>query len=470
MRCFVCNVLRCFLLNVLRCFVCTFTFWPIETVKDLVKNTITSEESRCSCMCNRDTDHLCTKSCCSCQCFRFIFRLVHILLIISGVFFQMITCFSRQNPYAHWMHHPNDTLIQDTNSSNQYCLLKCDIKKNFITGFIFPDAIISLLALWIYLIEPVAAIILKTECCNPLTDFLKIKKIYVDSPDKKLIEVVQNKQRRSKEFYYTSLRYLLIVTFYIVLSLSISGLYLHGFGINNNDVIIQSPIKIEILNSKRKVVLTALFFGFFALDLLYLQVIMRYAYQCTLLVYYLKSIKSKLTDEGNNNNGIDDGNEGNDEGNAQRNDRKFSRDDVKKAFKLLKQLNASSATTELVIIIAGFTAISCFINIFNTTDCHIHSLRKMQTLQVIAVTLRAILWTFVVIFPFNKAAQVNEAARKLSFNVALYHPEIKAAKYIATEIRLIGIRVRPWLPYVVIVVIIFVIMMGTNITSYIHFL
>ena len=371
------------------------------------------------------------------------------------------------------MHDRNDTLIQDdnTNSSIRYCLLKCDIKKNFITGFIFPDTIIALLALWIYLIKPVAAMISLNcgvkrckERCNPVIDFLKIKKIYDDSPDNKLIELIElvdvHTERRRKKFYCTSLRYILIVIFYIGLSLSISGLYLYGFGINNEkDVIIQSPIKIEYLTNNRKVALITSFFGFFALDLLYMQVIMMYAYQCTLLVYYLKS---KLTDDCNTNSINNDGNE---------NHSKGYREDIENAFKLLKQLNASSATIEMVIIIAGFTAINCVINLFDTTtDCHIHSLRKMQTMQVVAVTLRAILWTFVVIFPFIKAAQVNKVARKLSFKITLHHPKIKGAKYIASEIRLIGIRVRPWLPYVVIVVIIFVIMMGAKITSYIHFL
>ena len=373
--------------------------------------------------------------------------LLHILLIIFGVASQIFTCFSRQNPYAHWVHHPNDTLIQDTNSSTQYCLLKCDINKNFITGFIFPDAIIVLLALWIYLKKPVAAIILSVtdKSCTPLKDFLKIN----DSPIEKLIKETQCNDK----LCCTRCCYTLISILYIILSLSISILYLYAFGILTNDVVMQSPIKNKIVNNYMKdtKLMTGLsLLGFFAFDLLYIQVIIRYSYQCTLLVNYLNSIKSNL-----------------------------SNDKVENAYEFLKELNANSATIQTVIVIAGFTAISCGINLFDTTDCPIYSLTKeansevkwFQILQVTAVTLRGILWTWVVLFPFYRAAQVNEASRKLTLKIALYHPEIsKGAKYIATEIRLIGISVRRWLPCVVILVIFFVIMMGANITSYLHFL
>ena len=47
-----------------------------------------------------------------------------------------------------------------------------------------------------------------------------------------------------------------------------------------------------------------------------------------------------------------------------------------KVYKFLKQLNASSATTEFVILITGFAAISYVINLLNTTSCSIHSLDK----------------------------------------------------------------------------------------------
>ena len=74
-------------------------------------------------------------------------------MIISGVYFQIDTCFSRQNPYAHWVHACNFNESQNniTNSTIQYCRLKCDTdNNNFITGLLIPDVIIVLLSFWIH--------------------------------------------------------------------------------------------------------------------------------------------------------------------------------------------------------------------------------------------------------------------------------------------------------------------------------
>ena len=473
-------------------FVCAFTYWPYKRVKEIT--SIYLEHN------NNSTQCQCTLDCCRLTCIRFLLALVPISLIIFGVFSQMITCFSRQNPYAHWVHDPNDNLSNNisTNSNTRYCLLKCDINKNFITSFIFPDAIIALLALWIYLVNPLIKIIMKTE----------------DRTIEELLIVVRDKGL--KEFCCTSSCYILISMGYIISSLSISILYLFAFGIvrvkkDAYDAVMQSaPIPL----GKNKAMIFLSFLGFLAFDLLYIQVIMRYAYQCTLLVYYLDSINYELKD-------LCKDNVANPTSTVTHTDNvanltttvthtdsvanltttvthtdnvanltttvtdvvisklpNYNKGDVKSAYEFLKQLNATSRTTEMVIIIAGFTAINCVINLFNTTDCPIYSSNKeanseitYKIMQVAAVTSRAFLWIFVVLFPFHKAAQVNEASSKLRFKIALYHPQIsKGAKYIASEIRLIGIRVHPWLPYVVFFVIIFVIMMGSNIISYIHFL
>ena len=126
------------------------------------------------------------------------------------------------------------------------------------------------------------------------------------------------------------------------------------------------------------------------------------------------------------------------------------------------------------LYIAGFTAISCIINLLNTTDCPVYSessnqedhskINKKQTWQVVAITLRMILWTLVVLFPFYKAAEVNENFCQLSLQLTMHSRAFaKHSQYMSLEARLIGISVWPWIPKVAVFLLIFAIMLGSNI-------
>ena len=96
-------------------------------------------------------------------------------------------------------------------------------------------------------------------------------------------------------------------------------------------------------------------------------------------------------------------------------------------------------------------------------------------MQVLAMAVRLILWTFLTLFPFHKAAEVNVALRKLG--LAVHTPKHHACincyhrlNYITLKARLVGIPVHPWLPYVVVILLLFTIMIGSNITLYEHLL
>ena len=121
---------------------------------------------------------------------------------------------------------------------------------------------------------------------------------------------------------------------------------------------------------------------------------------------------------------------------------------------LLRQLNKSSVAIEIVITIAGFSAISCIINLLNATNCSMNNEAIMQLLQVNAVILRLLLWTFIALFPFYKAAKVNTVLREICLKLAMYSPEAekvsKGLKYFSPETRLLGISVQPWLPNMIV--------------------
>ena len=379
-----------------------------------------------------------------------IFKSLHVFLIIIGAFSQLIICFSRLNPYSHWVQESNMSI--NTNST-PYCQLECNIDKHFITAFIFPDAIIVLMSLWKLFVE-----LLDCPCwsrhCQCLKDCLNI--------NTDLNMLVEESQLPIETKYKKCL-------FYILLSLCVSISYVFAFGIHKADIQLQLPItssNININNTWRWLGIVGSIFGFLAIDLLYIQVITWYAYQCYILISYLNSINifpnQNQNQEQQNQNQIT-----------------FNHNHKKKIENIvtfLRQLNNSSAAIGIVIIIAGFSAISCVINLLNTTDCPMNNEAIMQLWQVVVVTLRLLLWTFITLFPFYKAAKVNATLREFSFKLAMYvhSPEAekvsKGLKYFSPEARLLGILVQPWLPIAIVLTSFFTIMLGSSIVGYFHLL
>ena len=181
---------------------------------------------------------------------------------------------------------------------------------------------------------------------------------------------------------------------------------------------------------------------------------MRYAYQCYLLISCLNSIRNSLQEPPIDIESI--------------------QEKAENIAKFLRLLNKSSVAIGIVIVIAGFAAISCVINLLNTTDCPINN-EAIQQMQVVVVTLRLLLWTFIALFPFYKAAKVNAALREFIFELAVHKsPEVKKVskrlKHIFSEARLLGLLVQPWLPNMIVFTLFFTIMLGSSIIEYFHLL
>ena len=408
-------------------------------------------------------NYICCCSKCP-KCLYLLYAVIHISLIILGVYFQITTCFSRQNPYAHWVHAYNFNESQNniTNSTIQYCRLKCDIDKNFVTGLLIPDIIIVLLSFWIHFGDYFSCLFCKckklSKECSQQKDGAQQSN---DAKECCVDELVLECKPLNK---CSTLTYTICAIVYVALSLSISGFDLIIFKtFIEKDVVIQSPITTSNGNFKVSKIVAS-FFGFFAFDLLYIQVIMRYAYQCSMLTNHLKLNKNTYnTEETTKENTPADKPEG----------------IIEDACKRLRCLNKKSAATGIVILIAGFTAISCVMNLLNTTDCSVNvktssPISIKQSLQVAAVICRLLLWSFIVLFPFYKAAKVNKASRKLGFRLVMHSSNTakisKGVKYITSEARLIGIPVQPWLPYVVVLLLLFAIMLGSSTVWYFHLL
>ena len=393
-----------------------------------------------------------------------------LLLIIIGVLCQSATCFSRQNPYAHWVEDDDFLQTIDDNLTVQYCKLKCDIDKNYITGLLFPDFIILLLSLWIHLIWQIIYSNYEYRICNSnlkwLNSFCKLLKDYLNLTS---LDTLVEDSGLTKQ---TIKIFTLFSIFYIGASFCISIFYLLAFGFLRKDVVIQSEI--SLISHTSAVVLSLL--GFIAFDLLYIQVISRYAYRCKLLIEYLKSIKTREVQcqgtQQNQSTGVHVQKLDNVNQSQHRLQSAVSptqmrnvstetftehQRNIGKANSFLKELNKSTFTTEIVIVIAGFTAFSCFINLINTTHCP----QFNQNWQVLAITLRLLLWLCIALFPFYMAAEVNEAACELIQ---------KDYNFFISEARLIGIIIQPWIPKALLIIIIFaIIMLGSN-TKYFHWL
>lgn len=186
------------------CMVYIFTYWPCSTKGDKTTRLSNNKLS-------------CSQKFFAC----FLFPCFHISLIIAGVFFQLATCFSRQNPYAHWVRDSTNNSTDDNATGIQYCHLECDINKGFITGLLFPDVIVVLLSFQVNLVEP---------ALNHFEKFKEFVKEYVINFDGDLDDMFKEPDHDELTMT-TTITYTCYSVLYIVLSLLLGIFYLVAFEI-----------------------------------------------------------------------------------------------------------------------------------------------------------------------------------------------------------------------------------------------
>ena len=421
-----------------------FTDWPWDIAKYIsLPDTIPKDSSNDIA---REEESKCSFKCLFIYSAVVIFR---VSLILMAAIAQLMTCFRRDRIIA------NLTVIQvhHKNVSN----LRCNETSEVIGGFIVSDTVIVLLAIWVYF-----GLKYGNQCCRDCGCRFGWKELnYVMEADSiaslsELIKAVREKLLEKRVLGTPAMVYIYaaIPFFYIVFSQGVSGIYLDVFHLVNNTVVIQ-PVGTAILRSALKdVVIAASCLGFIVLDLLYLQVIMRYAYRCQMIIYYLQIIIESAKNA---------------------NEQKINYEDMMQktetAHKFLKKLNISSGTIALVTIIAAFQAANCafFLLSDDTKD-------STGYFQAVAVILRLILWAFMVVFPFHKAAGVNIASKELRDlgwvahkQPLVYHCNSDGSNngvHISLKARVFGISVNPWLPYLVIILLLLTIMVGSKFKWY----
>ena len=377
----------------------------------------------------------------------FVINLLRLLFIIAGTAVQLMTCFRRD------MINTDLTPIANTSTK----LLKCDDKREIICGLLIPDSVIILVAIWVYF-----GLNFRHQCytcctrsCRKCCKWKELKTaMKADTAERlnALVKDIKSKlQKKSIIAWYT-----LIPVIYIVLSQVASIMYLFAFHLKNKGVVIQPPLgEVRLAGDVKVSIIAVSFAGFISLDLLYLCVMMKYAYRCQMIIYYLQIIKQKVKDQLNNENNPEAG--GN-EDNQRAGRHKEIMEEVTKAHRYIKELNANSATTGFIIIIAAFQAINSALMLLD---------KEITYFQAGALSLRLVLWGFLVLLPFQKAAGVNIASRKLC-ETGLDMRKSNNGMNISLIAKMFGISVNPWLPYVVVNLLLLTLMVGSKYQWYEH--
>ena len=243
--------------------------------------------------------------------------------------------------------------------------------------------------------------------------------------------------------------FILAIPFYILCSKVVSIGNLFAFEIvdpyNGNEVMDWGE---SYITGSWKIVLIVLsFLGFVAFDLLYTEVIVRYALQCQLNIYFLEFIINNVQAYKSQNEALKD---------------------ILKAQKFLKELNESSLTIGLVLLTSTLHTANCTVSLLSIAKNCTH-------LQILLLLARAIQWAFLTLFPIFQAAQISNTIKKLrETGLSMYAPPVEfetpasesekqlIRKYtsgIALNVELFGFNINPWFPYVIVILIFFAIML-----------
>ena len=191
----------------------------------------------------------------------------------------------------------------------------------------------------------------------------------------------------------TSKLFVIIPFIYIIFSLLVTGLYLYVYFNHNTHVM--WPKDWKITGSFEIVVITILLVGITAIDLLFVQILLRYVLQCQLNIYFLRLIINKV------------------ESKTYRNQDEAI-EDAERAHKFIKKLNRSSKVTGFAVITAIIQAINCATNLLKFNDLDDSGEKRKMQLEEIALILRLFLWICLAMVPFYQAAQTNETSEALS--------------------------------------------------------
>ena len=397
------------------------TDWPWKTAAYISGNSETNEPQKCFTFC------------------QWFYVCIRLGLAVMGMIIQTITCFRRDRL--------DQSVIEGNNGSKS---VQCNGTSQVFSAFVVPNLIVLGILLWLLWRK------FKGKC-------YKVSRS-MELADKDIIDLVEEVNKKKPDTYMT--RYFLIYFIvFMVSSLVVSILNLYAYDIMDDDVIIHSEWN-NYSGSSKKSLITLSFFGFVAFDLLYAQFIMRYACQCKLNIYYLEEIKNKTKNSRNEPRQND---------NYAYTNQDAALDDVEKAYNYLKQLNSNSTAVGIIILLTTLLAANSIISLLD---------KGSTIFQEVALGARSLQWVTLTMFTLYYAAQVNETSKALhDTGLSMYRRPMffnnnediaqkklvcKHTSPINLEAKLFGIVIRPWLPYVIIILMLFTLMVGPGFRWYEH--
>ena len=394
-------------------YVAVITDWPWE-IATYVTGTTSDTSSDIS---NKSTKYL--------SCIQWFYISLRFLIAFLGLIAQAISCFRRDRLDKNYIQ------IKAGNDSNQF--VECHESSQLFTAIIIPDLIFLFLL-----------IMVSSEIFRTCTMFCENKDL------RDLVDTIIKLERQPNNCMLTCP---LIPVFYVTYSLGISIMNLFAFDIFDSDVVVHWPSGTNISGSRKTVVIILSLLGFIAIDFLFTQLIVRYALQCRMNIYFLQDIKKKVVDE------------------------KYDKQenaiaDIEKARKFVNQLNKSSISVGISILITAVQAINSIVSFLDT---------KNPSFQATALFFRISHWLFLTLFPFFQAAAVNTVSLHLYATglVMRRKPVIFGgsenemlrmyASSITIKTKLFGVTINPWFPYVIMVLIALTLTVGSRIRWYENF-
>lgn len=181
-----------------------------------------------------------------------------------------------------------------------------------------------------------------------------------------------------------------------------------------------------------------------------------YAYHCEMFIYFLEDITDKVrpareNDHGNNHTYIN---------------QEAALTDVEKAEDFIGQLNHNGKVVGIVFLIFALNAINSTISLLKTGNTFT---------QEVALVVRSFQWICLTMFTIYEASRVTDALNTLSkTGLAMYRPPVlftgndnvqnklvhRHTNPIILKVKLFGIPICSFFPYVIIILILFSIMVG----------
>ena len=351
--------------------------------------------------------------------FQWLYVIIRMFIIIIALFTEIISCFRQDR-----LDNASSSGSMHTTGLTNDTKMPPVIPPNAPHFQIFGDIIILdsvIIALLLYVL------LSRLALCNS-TDIDNINQ---------LINAINDTQPDKS----TRLLFILTPFSYTILSLLVSIIYLCLYFKHTH---VMWPEYWEITGSLKISVIAILLAGTFAIDLLYIQIILRYAFRCQLNIHLLQLIIKNVENESYR-------------------DQDKAIKDVERSRNFVKQLNKSSRVTGFAILLSLIQATNCTINLLHDVDKTSNS-----QFEEVALICRLVLWVFLTVAPFYHATKVNETSETLSDSRLVmlkipvvftdntdFHTEMikKNVEKITIKAKLFGITIPPWGIYVVVILI-----------------